>query len=225
MIGQRIGYARVSSTDQSLDVQLGQLEQAGCNKIFSEQKSGASLNGREQLDACLAYVREGDTLVITRLDRMGRSVRDTLQIIERLLSKGVAFECINQSALNIDPRTKGPMEQLILTIFAAFAEFELGIRRERQMEGIAKAKEAKKLMGTERKYDYDKVIAQAWQLREQFGWDCPTCAQAMKPPISPRHLRRITQKEQRDGVGIWLWKPPSTVPTPQSVAVNVLVRK
>lgn len=129
-----VGYARVSSVDQSVDIQIEQLKSAGCDKIFHEQRSGATAH-RPQLQDCLTYVREGDVLVVTRLDRLARSIVDLRTMVDHLEAKGVAFRCIHQ---NID--TSDAAGRLMLSILGAFAEFELDIRKERQAEGIAKAK-------------------------------------------------------------------------------------
>lgn len=133
--GKLVGYGRVSSTDQKLDVQTEKLTAAGCTKLFLEKKSGKSTEGRTSLAEALDYVREGDTLIVTRFDRLARSTTDLLAILERLAKQGVAFRCIDQ---NID--TSGAMGKFLLTIMGAVAEFELSIRKERQLDGIAKAK-------------------------------------------------------------------------------------
>jgi DNA invertase Pin-like site-specific DNA recombinase len=130
------GYARVSSTGQSLEVQEEQLRAAGCEQLFSEKRSGASTEGREQLQAALDWVRKGDVLVVTRLDRLARSIVDLRRVIDRLTAKGVGFRCLQQSAID----TTSSEGRLMLNILASFAEFELEIRRERQADGIAKAK-------------------------------------------------------------------------------------
>lgn len=131
-----IGYARVSSTGQSLEVQVEQLRTAGCTKVFEEKVSGTSQQGRVQLAAALDYVREGDTFVVTRLDRLARSMSDLRDIVDRLMAKSVEFKAIQQGA--IDTSTSGG--RLMLNMLAAVAEFETDLRRERQMEGISKAK-------------------------------------------------------------------------------------
>ncbi|RDC60894.1 putative transposon Tn552 DNA-invertase bin3 [Alteripontixanthobacter maritimus] len=132
-----VGYARVSSAGQSLDIQNEALAEAGCDKVFAEKMSGRSAKDRVQLQNAIDFVRDGDTLVVTRLDRLARSVGDLHQIIENLDSKGVAFKCINQSSVDTDTSTG----RLMLAVLGAVAAFENDIRRERQMEGIAKAKE------------------------------------------------------------------------------------
>ena len=142
-MGERIGYARVSTTDQDTSIQEGQLRDAGCAKVFAEQISGTSTKERTQLEAALDYVREGDTFVVTRLDRLARSQADLHRLLQSFTERGIAFECTEQPQVNTD----GPMGQLLLGILGAVAEFETGLRRERQMEGIAKAKAAGKYKG------------------------------------------------------------------------------
>jgi DNA invertase Pin-like site-specific DNA recombinase len=128
-----IGYARVSSVGQSLDVQLDKLSH--CDKVYKEKKSGTT-DKRPQLQACLDYVREGDTLVITRLDRLARSVLHLCQLKELLEAKNVHLCVIDQS---IDTSTA--TGKLLFNMLAAIAEFETELRKERQTDGIAKAKE------------------------------------------------------------------------------------
>ena len=125
----KIGYGRVSSTGQSLDVQLEKLKH--CSKIYQEKKSGRTDN-REQLQLALDYVREGDVFVITKLDRLGRSTRDLLNIINKLETKGVQLQVLDQ---NIDTGT--PTGKLMFTMLSSIAEFENELRRERQSDGIA----------------------------------------------------------------------------------------
>lgn len=126
-----IGYARVSSVGQSLDVQMAALTRAGCNRIFAEKKSGTRTDGREELERMLDFVREGDTLVITKLDRLARSLSDLLKITARLAEKGVELRCLDQQ---IDTTT--PEGRMTYQILGAVAEFETEIRKARQREGI-----------------------------------------------------------------------------------------
>ncbi len=127
-----VGYARVSSVGQSLDVQLDKLNH--CDKIYQEKKSGAS-GKRPQLNACLEYVREGDTLVVTRLDRLARSTLHLAQIKKELKRKKVNLQVLDQ---NID--TSDATGRLLFNMLGAIAQFETEIRAERQMDGINKAK-------------------------------------------------------------------------------------
>jgi DNA invertase Pin-like site-specific DNA recombinase len=131
-----VGYARVSSAGQSLDVQLDQLKEAGCEKLFAEKRSGRTAQDRPELQTAISFVREGDVLVVTRLDRLARSMIDLRQIIDGLADKGVGFRCLQQGAIDTT-RSDG---KLLLNILASFAEFEADIRKERQKEGIAKAR-------------------------------------------------------------------------------------
>lgn len=131
-----VGYARVSSVGQSLDVQLDQLRAAGCEKVFAEKRSGTTTAGRDELEAAIDWVREGDVLVVTRLDRLARSIIDLRHIIDRLTAKDVGFRCLQQGAIDTE-RSDG---RLLLNVLGSFAEFEADIRRERQADGIAKAK-------------------------------------------------------------------------------------
>ncbi|HTO32599.1 MAG TPA: recombinase family protein [Pararhizobium sp.] len=133
-----VGYARVSSVGQSLDVQLDALSAAGCEKIFSEKQSGTSIAKRSELAEAISYVRDGDTLVVTRLDRLARSAVDLHSIVKQLSDKGVGFQCIQQSQMDTTTSTG----KLLLGVLASIAEFEADIRRERQREGIERAKEA-----------------------------------------------------------------------------------
>jgi len=137
-----VGYARVSSIGQSLEVQGEQLRQAGCERIFAEKRSGTTTEGRERLEEALRWVRDGDVFVVTRLDRLARSLVDLRRIIDALNMKGVGFRCLQQ---HID--TTSSEGRLMLNILAAFAEFETDIRKERQRDGIEKAKDAGKYRG------------------------------------------------------------------------------
>ena len=128
-----VGYARVSSVGQSLGVQVAKL--GHCDKLFQEKKSGAS-GTRPRLHDCLEYVREGDTLVVTRLDRLARSTLHLCQIAEELARKGVHLQVLDQ---HID--TSDATGRLLFNMLGAIAQFETEIRAERQMDGIQKAKE------------------------------------------------------------------------------------
>ena len=137
-----VGYARTSTLDQIAGVEAQQrdLRAAACEKIFVEQVS--SVGERQQLEAALDYLREGDVLTVTKLDRMARSVRDLLEIVERIERKGA---CLRILAMNLDTAT--PTGRLMLQILGAIAEFERALMLERQREGIAKAKAEGKYRG------------------------------------------------------------------------------
>jgi DNA invertase Pin-like site-specific DNA recombinase len=127
-----IGYARVSSYGQSLEVQLEKLNY--CDKVFQEKQS-ARTDDREQLQLCLDYVRDGDSLVITKLDRLARSTRDLLNIMNRLEEKNVKLVVLDQQ---ID--TSSATGMLLFTMLGAIATFENDLRKDRQQQGIALAK-------------------------------------------------------------------------------------
>lgn len=128
-----IGYARVSTTDQDTGVQVQQLKEAGCAKVFHEQISGTTRK-RPQLDACMDHIREGDTLVITRIDRLARSMRDLQNIVHDLKSRSIGLKATEQP---VD--TSSAAGKAFLDMLGVFAEFETNLRDERQKEGIAKA--------------------------------------------------------------------------------------
>lgn len=138
-----IGYARTSTTDQKagLEAQLRDLEQAGCTKTFREEISSVA-TARPQLDAALEWVRDGDVMVVTKLDRLARSVSDLVGITETLRKKGVELRIL---AMNLDTST--PTGKLMLNLLGSIAEFERELMLERQREGIAKAKAEGKYAG------------------------------------------------------------------------------
>lgn len=138
-----IGYARTSTTDQKagLEAQLRDLKTAGCTKIFREELSSVAAK-RPQLDAALEWVREGDILIVTKLDRLARSVADMVAITEALKKKGVALRIL---AMNLDTST--PTGKLMVNLLGSIAEFERELMLERQREGIAKAKAEGKYVG------------------------------------------------------------------------------
>ena len=144
-----VGYARVSSVGQSLDIQLDKLKH--CKKIFQEKKSGTSQK-RSQLETCLEYVREDDTLVVTRLDRLARSTLHLCQIADELKRKGVELQVLDQ---NIN--TGDATGRLLFNMLGAIAQFETEIRAERQMDGIAKAKQNGVRFGAQKKLTTEQI--------------------------------------------------------------------
>ena len=141
--GQLIGYARTSTTDQKagLAAQLRDLNAAGCTKVFHEELSSVATK-RPQLDAALDYLREGDTLIVTKPDRLARSTLDLLQI-----AKGLEGEGVTLRILSLDLNTSTPTGKLMLTVLGGIATFERDLMLERQREGIAKAKAEGKYKG------------------------------------------------------------------------------
>jgi DNA invertase Pin-like site-specific DNA recombinase len=132
------GYARVSSTDQDLSAQVASLKERGCKVVRSEKKSGTTRHGRTELETLLEFLRKGDTLVVTRIDRLARSIGDLQVIVAILKEKGAALRTVDGMAFD----TATAMGKCFLDMLGVFAEFETNLRRERQLEGIAKAKAA-----------------------------------------------------------------------------------
>ena len=147
-----IGYARVSTEDQDCSIQEGALRSAGCTVIRSEKKSGTSRDGRTELETVLSFLRPGDTLVVTRIDRLARSLLDLEGIVAELRDKGVHLKALEQP---VDTST--PAGKAFLQMLGVFAEFETSLRRERQMEGIAKAKAAGVYKGRKASVPIDEV--------------------------------------------------------------------
>ena len=133
-MGKRIGYARVSTDDQNLDLQRDALALAGCSTVYEETMSGKSAD-RPELGHCLKALRSGDTLVVWRLDRLGRSLPDLVGIVSSLEREGVAFESITERI-----ETTSAAGKLIFHVFAALAEFERNLIRERTRAGLAAAR-------------------------------------------------------------------------------------
>ena len=144
-----VGYARVSSVGQSLEVQLDKLKD--CKKIFQEKRSAAA-GKRPQLEACLEYVREDDTLVVTRLDRLARSTLHLCQIADELKRKGVELRVVDQ---NID--TADATGRLLFNMLGAIAQFETEIRAERQLDGITKARKKGVRFGARQKLAKEQI--------------------------------------------------------------------
>lgn len=129
------GYARVSTTDQDLEIQVEKLERAGCNVVREERMSATTRQGRAELETVLQFLRSGDVLMVTRVDRLARSVGDLQEIVKTIRAKGAALKATDQP---IDTSTAAG--KCFLDMLGVFAEFETNLRRERQLEGIAKAK-------------------------------------------------------------------------------------
>ena len=130
------GYARVSHHSQSLETQIEALRASGCAVVRSEKKSGSTREGREELQTLLDFVREGDEIRVTRVDRIARSIADLQDILRVLKQKGVSLRATEQP---IDTST--PLGKCMLDLLGVFAELETNLRRERQMEGIRRQKE------------------------------------------------------------------------------------
>ena len=148
----RIGYARVSTLDQDLDIQQAKLKAEGCSVIRSEKMSGGSRDGRSELAIVLDFLRPDDELVVTRLDRLGRDTRDVLNIIHECEQRG-AFVTV------LDPHvsTQGPMGHVMLTVLGMVAQMERRFIKERQRDGIERAKSAGVYRGGKVKLDHRRI--------------------------------------------------------------------
>ena len=150
----KVGYARTSSLQQvgGLESQIKKLEEYGCEKIFKEQVSGTSTEGREQLRECLNFVREKDELVFVRVDRIARSSLDLQLIVKELKEKGVDITATEQPI-----STKDATSKCFLDMLGVFAELENSLRAERQAAGVARAKSLGKYKGGKSKIDVEQI--------------------------------------------------------------------
>ena len=149
-----IGYARVSTVDQDLTIQIDALKAAGCEVIRQEKASGTTTQGRAELKTVLDFLRKGDVLVVTRIDRLARSIGDLQDIVRAVKARGASLKATEQP---IDTSTAAG--KCFLDMLGVFAEFETNLRRERQLEGIAKAKAEGKYKGRPPSIDAAKVRA------------------------------------------------------------------
>jgi len=157
----KIGYARVSSSGQNLQSQIEALELVGCKKIFTEKKSGKQYDNRIELQEALDFMRDGDTFIVTRLDRCSRSVKDLHQIIDTLNEKGVDFKATEQ-----DIDTSSSAGRLMIGLLSIVSAFETDLRAERQADGIASAKKRGIRFGAKPKFDINRTI-KAMELQQQ----------------------------------------------------------
>lgn len=146
------GYARVSTVDQDLTIQREALKEAGCSIVREEKRTGATTDGRTELATLMEFMRKGDTLMVTRVDRLARSIGDLQDIVRALKAKGVSLKATEQP---IDTSTAAG--KAFLDMLGVFAEFETNLRRERQLEGIASAKARGVYKGRKASIDAEKV--------------------------------------------------------------------
>jgi DNA invertase Pin-like site-specific DNA recombinase len=158
MVGQVVGYVRVSSADQNPDRQLEAIGE--CTKVFTDKISGKSRAKRAGLAKLMDYIREGDTVRVASMDRLGRSTRDLFDLVDEIAAKGAAVEFIKER-ITVDQNGSSPIDALMLGVMASFAEFERNLIRERQAEGIALAKAKGKYKPTRKLADHDVEQAQA----------------------------------------------------------------
>lgn len=154
-----VGYARVSTQLQDTELQRVALEAAGCGKLFVEKASGAQRD-RPELAAALEYMREGDTLVVWKLDRLARSLKQLIETVEALEARGIGFQSLTEK---ID--TTSPGGKLVFHLFAALAEFERGLIRERTLAGLATARAQGRTGGRPPSLDEKSLLAARAMLR------------------------------------------------------------
>lgn len=180
----RVGYARVSTTDQDLDTQLIRLKAEGCGVIRSEKVSGGSREGRAELMTIIEFLRPGDELVVTRLDRLGRDTRDVLNIVH---------ECDQRQAFVtvLDPHvtTRGETGRIVMTVLGMVAQLERRFIKERQREGIEKAKADGVYRGGKRRLDRKQLVAMA-----NAGHGAAAIAKALG--CSRMHVYRVLASER-----------------------------
>jgi DNA invertase Pin-like site-specific DNA recombinase len=184
--GQVVGYARTSTVDQEagLEAQQRDLASAGCSRIFAERAS--SIGKRAELMAALDYLRDGDLLVVTKPDRLARSVADLLSIIAKLQAKGVGLRILSMGGQSVD--TAAPTGRLMLTMLGAVAEFERALMLERQREGIAKAKGEGKYKGRK-----PTARAKAGEIRQLHAQGMTPTAIAKRLGIGRASIYRVLQ--------------------------------
>lgn len=186
--GQRIGYRRVSSTDQNLDRQL---DGEQLDRTFEDKASGSTAE-RPGLVACLAYCRAGDTLIVHSIDRLARSVEDLARIVREQTGKGVAIE-FRKENLRFAPGGRDPMADLMLAVLGAIGQFERSLIRERQREGIAKAK----ARGVYRGRSFALGAEQVAEAQRLVGEGVPKAAVARRLRVSRQTLHEYLNDPQR----------------------------
>ncbi|MDP9363611.1 MAG: recombinase family protein [Chloroflexota bacterium] len=181
-----IGYARVSTGEQTLDLQRDALAQAGCGRVFAETASGAKAD-RPVLAEALSYFREGDTLVVWRLDRLGRSLPHLIATVAELAARGIGFKSLTEQ---IDTTTPGG--KLVFHVFGALAEFERDLIRERTNAGLAAARARGRTGGRPKKLADPKQLALAQALYDGGQADVATICKALGVSRATlyRHLKR-----------------------------------
>jgi DNA invertase Pin-like site-specific DNA recombinase len=178
-----VGYARVSTQLQDTELQRVALEAAGCGKLFVEKASGAQRD-RPELSAALDYMREGDTLIVWKLDRLARSLKQLIETVEALEGRGIGFQSLTEK---ID--TTSPGGKLVFHLFAALAEFERGLIRERTVAGLASARERGRVGGRPRSLsDRDLVAARALLADESITVSDAAKRLGVSPATLYRHL-------------------------------------
>jgi DNA invertase Pin-like site-specific DNA recombinase len=187
----RVGYARVSTADQNLDLQVSALRSAGCEKIFEDQGISGATEKRPGLNAAFRSLKAGDTLIVWRLDRLGRSIRHLIEIITRLQKRGVEFRSVTE---NIDTTSAGG--RMIFHVIAAMAEFERSLISERTIAGMAAARERGQHFGRKPSL----TAAQCQEAFQSLYRDGAHPAEvASKYRVHPRTLKRLIRSMAIDG--------------------------
>jgi len=186
-MGEVVGYARVSTSDQSLEVQLEQLNADGADRVYREKISGVRAD-RPALNEMLDYVRSGDTVVCCKLDRIARSTKNLLEIVEQLEAKGVSFKVLN---INLDTST--PTGKLMLTMLGAIATFEREMMLERQAEGIATTKQEGRYTGGRK----PTAMAKAQEVIELLAQGMTEAAVARQLNIGVASVYRIIKSSRQ----------------------------
>jgi DNA invertase Pin-like site-specific DNA recombinase len=190
-----IGYARVSTTDQDLSIQEAVLKAAGCEVIRAEKRSGTTTAGREELKTILDFLRRGDVLMVTRIDRLARSIGDLQDIVRTVRTRGASLKATEQP---IDTGTAAG--KCFLDMLGVFAEFETNLRRERQLEGIAKAKVAGVYKGRPASIDAARVRELKAQGIGSHG-DCQSAQDRPRVRLSRACSNSVGRYRFRGGTG------------------------
>lgn len=178
-----IGYARVSTNDQNLDLQVDALRSAGCGRVFEDHGVSGAVEKRRGLNAVLRTLRKGDTLVVWRLDRLGRSIRHLIDVITKLQARGIEFRSVTE---NIDTSSAGG--RMIFHVIAAMAEFERSMISERTVAGMAAARQRGQSLGRRRSMTEEQCVEAVTALG-QGGESLADVARRYK--VHPRTLKRL----------------------------------
>lgn len=184
MKGSNVGYVRVSSKLQHTERQLDGIQ---LDKVFTEKVSGGSIDKRVELQNCIEWVRDGDTLHVHAIDRLARNLTDLLMLVKQLTEKGVTVKFYGNNPMTFEGGKDNPMNTLMLQIFGAIAEFEKATLLERQAEGIAKALQKGVKFGAEKKLDADQVK----QIKAQIAGGASVTTLAKTYDVSRQTIYRM----------------------------------
>lgn len=171
----KIGYARVSTADQNLDLQIDSLKAAGCTKIYTEKASGAAKSKRPELERCLDALRDGDTLMVWRLDRLGRSLQHLIEIVGDLHKKGANFKSISDGIID----TTSASGEMVFGFFAVLAQYERRVIHDRTMAGLRAARARGKVGGRPRIMPTDARARMAKALHSDETLSIPECYKSL----------------------------------------------